>query len=134
MLQSTVNTLDAVAVLVETGRLHTAADLQLADTLDEELLNIKYQLNPRTSHEGFALWRENENDDLVFSVALACWFREWWNQKLDNHHARTWREEREQLSTVIGDPLIRGGECESPVSSGLVGSTSCFLPALLFAR
>jgi len=57
-------------------RLIIGSDLPFADVLRSELGNFRYKLNPETSHEGFAAWREAEHDDLVLSLALALWWAE----------------------------------------------------------
>jgi len=63
-------------VLLQTGRLKVAAELPEARTLVEELLNFRVKINPQTAHATFEAWREGVHDDLVLSVALACWYAE----------------------------------------------------------
>ncbi|MDD1753960.1 MAG: hypothetical protein LUQ38_12840 [Methanotrichaceae archaeon] len=41
-----------------------------------ELLNFKVKIDPQTAHDSYSAWRESEHDDLVLSVALACWYAE----------------------------------------------------------
>jgi hypothetical protein len=43
---------------------------------DEEPLNFKVEIDPKTAHDSYTAWRENQHDDLVFAVALACWLGE----------------------------------------------------------
>jgi hypothetical protein len=43
---------------------------------DEELLNFKVKIDPKTAHDSYSVWRENPHDDLVFAVALAYWLGE----------------------------------------------------------
>lgn len=40
-------------------------------------------LAARNAHVSYAAWREQEHDDLVLAVALACW----WGER---GHARVW--------------------------------------------
>jgi len=45
----------------------------LSDTLAMEMLNFKVKIDPITSHDSYSSWREQDHDDLVLAVALACW-------------------------------------------------------------
>ena len=63
----------APLVLMQNGQLKIAQDLALAETLKKELLNFKVKINIATAHDSYEAWREGDHDDLVFSVALACW-------------------------------------------------------------
>lgn len=67
---------DLVGVLqvaVQGGRLKVAKDLPEATTLINELLNFRVKINLKTAHDSYEAWREGVHDDLVLSVALACW-------------------------------------------------------------
>jgi hypothetical protein len=72
-----VDLVSGVQVLIQEGRLRIAPVLPEATTLTQELLNFRYTLNPATAHESYAAGREKEHDDMVLSVALACWWGEW---------------------------------------------------------
>jgi len=50
--------------------LHDLAD---AETLKKELLNVRVKIYIATPHDSYEVWREGDHDDLVLSVALACW-------------------------------------------------------------
>jgi hypothetical protein len=63
-------------VLLESKRLKVAEGLELKDTLLEELRNFKIKIDPKTAHDSYSHWREADHDDLVLSVALACWIGE----------------------------------------------------------
>jgi hypothetical protein len=63
----------APLVLMQNGQLKIAAEMPLADTLRKELLNFKVKINIATAHDTYEAWREGDHDDLVLSVALACW-------------------------------------------------------------
>jgi hypothetical protein len=63
-------------VLLQNGRLKVASELELADVLIREMLNFKVKIDPLTAHDSYSAWREAEHDDLVFAVALACWYGE----------------------------------------------------------
>ena len=73
----------AAQVLLQSGRLKIASGLPEAETLKRELLNFRVKIDPKTAHDSYDHWRENEHDDLVLATALACWFRQWWNENLD---------------------------------------------------
>jgi hypothetical protein len=60
-------------VALQSGWLKIAAELELAETLKNELLNFKVKVNIATGHDSYEVWRENEHDDLVLACAMACW-------------------------------------------------------------
>jgi hypothetical protein len=57
----------------ESGRLKIASSLECSAELIEELLNFKVRLNKRTGGEKYEAQGKTIHDDLVLSVALACW-------------------------------------------------------------
>ncbi len=63
-------------VLFQTSRLKISSKLPLAEVLQNELLNFKVKIDPATAHDSYSAWREGIHDDLVLSVALACWWAE----------------------------------------------------------
>lgn len=64
-------------VLLQTGRLQVQRDLPEAGVLRTEMQNFKAKIDPQTGHDTYAAdWREGDHDDLVLSVAMACWFGE----------------------------------------------------------
>jgi hypothetical protein len=66
----------AAQTLLQSGRLKVAEGLSLAPVLKKELLNFRIKVDPRTAHDSYEHWRENDHDDLVLATSLACWFRE----------------------------------------------------------
>lgn len=62
-------------VLLQNKRLKIASG-PLSDTIASEMFNFKVKIDPITAHESYSAWREAEHDDLVLSVALACWWGE----------------------------------------------------------
>jgi hypothetical protein len=60
-------------VLLQNGQLKIAEGLALRETLVKELLNFRVKINISTAHDSYEAWREGDHDDLVLSVALACW-------------------------------------------------------------
>jgi hypothetical protein len=65
-----------VAVLLQQARLQIAQSLPETPILLHELLNFKVKIDPNTAHDSYAAWREQDHDDLVLALALACWWGE----------------------------------------------------------
>jgi hypothetical protein len=63
----------APLLLMQNKQLKIAAEMPLTETLRKELLNFKVKINIATAHDSYEAWREGDHDDLVLSVALACW-------------------------------------------------------------
>ena len=59
-------------MVLERGELQIAAELPFAKTLVEEMMSMEVRMSP-AGNEKFAAWREGQQDDLVFAVALAYW-------------------------------------------------------------
>jgi hypothetical protein len=64
---------NAPLVLLQRGQLKMAEGLALKDSLVKELLNFRVKINIATAQDSYEAWREGDHDDLVLSVALACW-------------------------------------------------------------
>jgi hypothetical protein len=60
-------------VLFQSGLLKISKKLSLASVLQAELLNFKVKIDPKTAHDSYSAWREEDHDDLVLSVALSAW-------------------------------------------------------------
>lgn len=60
---------NGLQIEMQTGRLGFAEDLELADTLERELMEFRVQINTH-GHQEFKA-REGQNDDLVLSVSYA---------------------------------------------------------------
>ena len=67
--------ISVLQILFQDGRLRIARDLEFAPALERELINFSVRNAPGLD-ETTALWRENDHDDLVFALALACYFLE----------------------------------------------------------
>jgi hypothetical protein len=74
----------APLVLMQNGQLKIAEGLSLRETLVKELLNFRVKINISTAHDSYEAWREGDHDDLVLSVALACWAGERYMRKLES--------------------------------------------------
>jgi hypothetical protein len=78
----------AVQTLLQNGRLQIAEALTLAEVLKKELLSFRVKLDPRTAHDSYEHWREQDHDDLVLAVACAAWFREYTNREIEARNHR----------------------------------------------
>lgn len=70
-----IDLVSAAVVALQTRRLRVAAELPLAQTLVDELLNYRVTVSPVTAHESFDA-RTGAHDDLVLAVSLALWSAE----------------------------------------------------------
>ena len=61
---------------LQTGRLKIGADVPERDTLISELRDYRLRINVKTGHDSYEPWRENQHDDLLFSLCMGCWFWE----------------------------------------------------------
>jgi hypothetical protein len=59
----------------QSKRLKISGKLPLAHTFQDELLNFKVKISD-AGKDTYGAWREGVHDDLVLSVAIACWFAE----------------------------------------------------------
>ncbi len=62
-------------ILFQCQRLKIAQGLSHSNILVEELLNFKAKITAK-GNDTYEAWREGLHDDLVLSVALACWYGE----------------------------------------------------------
>jgi len=69
-------------VLYQNHQIKIAKEIAHADTLVKELLNFKVKISA-SGHDSYEAWREGTHDDLVLSVALACWLHE--REKVSNY-------------------------------------------------
>lgn len=66
----------AVQSLLSRRLLKFAADLPLLDVLKGELQNFRVKIDPKTAHDAYSAWRENQHDDTVLATAVAAWYAE----------------------------------------------------------
>jgi hypothetical protein len=62
-------------------RLALGDQLPFAADVRREMQSFTAKINPETSHESFLAWREADHDDLLLSLAMACWWGEHWGTK-----------------------------------------------------
>jgi len=62
-------------ILFQTERLKIAKGLQYVDALIQELGNFRVKITTK-GNDTYEAWREGQHDDLVLSVAMACWYGE----------------------------------------------------------
>jgi Terminase RNaseH-like domain len=67
-----------IQVLLQSGRLKIAKELPMATTLTSELtgFRVKISLNGHDRYGAGEDWRSAPHDDLVLSLAMACWYGE----------------------------------------------------------
>jgi hypothetical protein len=63
-------------VILQTERLKIARTVPHADVLVRELQSFRVRQGPGNPPDSYLDWRESENDDLVFALALALWSAE----------------------------------------------------------
>jgi hypothetical protein len=63
-----------VSVRLQNRSLRFANAGPYAAILQRELLNFRVKIDPVTSHDSYAAWREGEHDDLVLATAIALWW------------------------------------------------------------
>ena len=80
----------ATVVALQKDRLRVARGLELGKALVDELVN--FRMKPVTANDPVEAMREGANGDLVFAVALGCWWadRLGWNEEVaERMQART---------------------------------------------
>lgn len=60
-------------ILFGNHRLRFANGLQDKDTVIKELMNFRIKITGK-ANDTYEAWREGDHDDLVLSVAMACWY------------------------------------------------------------
>lgn len=66
-----------VSVLMQSRRLKIIDSLPDSRVVVNELLNFKVKIDPLTAHDSYSAWRENQHDDYVLAIAMACWIGEY---------------------------------------------------------
>jgi hypothetical protein len=66
----------ALAVLLQNKELRIPDTLDLKVELISELQNFKAKIVADSGHVSYEHWRSGDHDDLVLSIALACWYAE----------------------------------------------------------
>jgi hypothetical protein len=87
-------------VLLQNGCLKVAAALPEAETLKRELLNFRVKIDPKTAHDSYEHWREGDHDDLVLSVSMGAWFRQFYNRHTDTALARLFRRRTDRVMAM----------------------------------
>jgi hypothetical protein len=55
--------------------------MPLIGPLLKELQSFRVTIDPTTAHDSYSAWREQDHDDLVFALALACWWGEYFGER-----------------------------------------------------
>jgi hypothetical protein len=78
--------ISTVQALLQSGRLKIAEGLPEAATLVRELLAYQVKVSA-AGRDTYGAWREGQHDDLVLALALAGWYRQFFNAHLDAANA-----------------------------------------------
>jgi hypothetical protein len=62
-------------VLFQNNRIKISGSLPTKKTLYDELINFRVKIS-ETGHDSYEAWRSRDHDDMVLSVAVACWYAE----------------------------------------------------------
>lgn len=65
----------AMAVALQTGRLHVVKSLEHAPTWTREAAAFRVKIT-KAANESYEAWREGDHDDLMLATALAVWWAE----------------------------------------------------------
>lgn len=65
----------ALLLVLQTGSLKVAAELEHAPTLARELADLRVKISA-AGRDSYGVWREGEHDDLVLALAMAVWAAE----------------------------------------------------------
>jgi len=87
---------------MQTGRLGIAEGLDLWPTLKAELQTFKVKIDPKTAHDSYSHWRENDHDDLVLSLAMATWFRDYYWKSWDRERVQGRAEYQKTMAARSG--------------------------------
>lgn len=68
--------LAGVLSVLMSQRRFTIANLPDRNTLLRELRTFKVKVSTTTGNESFEHWRQKDHDDILFAVALPCWYAE----------------------------------------------------------
>jgi hypothetical protein len=71
-----------VQVLLQQERLVFPRSMPLMGPLLKELQSFRVTIDPTTAHDSYSAWREQDHDDLVFALALACWWGEYFGSRM----------------------------------------------------
>jgi hypothetical protein len=107
-----------VMVLLGQARLWIAAGLELGPTLQGEFENFRAKVTASGGKQLEVPWRQGQNDDLLLSVALACWYGE----------RRPPAMEQDPCILVPGRVDPAAGEDWGPAFVGKVGALGDWTP------
>jgi hypothetical protein len=92
-------------VALQAGRFKVAKELPEAAILVDELLNFRVKINLKTAHDSYEAWREGVHDDLVLSVAMACFTatRYFSYREIQAHEAEIQRQLDDEFVGILRD-------------------------------
>lgn len=79
--------------------------MPVATKLVEEFLNFRVKINLNTGYDSYEAWREGIHDDLVLSVALACFTatRYFSDREIQAHVAEMQRQVDDEFVGIMGE-------------------------------
>jgi hypothetical protein len=80
-----------VSVRLQNRSLRFANAGPFTTILQRELLNFRVKIDPVTSHDSYAAWREGEHDDLVLATAIALWWGDRRQPEVGRYSIAKWR-------------------------------------------
>ena len=78
------------ALTLAQGRIRISAGLPHAATLTKELADYQVKISA-SGHDSYSA-REDEHDDLVYSLCQLVWYRDWYSANYDDALARGSRQ------------------------------------------
>ena len=90
---------------VQGERLKVAKGLPDAPVLADERLNFRVKINIKTAHDSYEAWREVVHDDMVLSVALACWTSQQYfkSSEIEAHQNEMQKQLDDEFSRIMGN-------------------------------
>lgn len=92
-------------LMFESGEVKIAERLAAGPRLVDELMSMRVRVS-LAGREEYAAWREGTHDDLVLTLALACWQAK--KAPGNPQPAKTWFDRLEELKRLHGSVLASG--------------------------
>ena len=105
-----IELLNSLVVDLQREQIKFADDLELADVLIRELMNLRVKENKQTGVESYEGWRDSENDDIALSLAMASWRASFEHTRQAVYADRIAEENGVTRSAPLWDPLEFSGK------------------------
>lgn len=70
-----------LTLTLQSGRLQFAGNLPMVQVMIDELKGFRVKVNPKTGHDSYEAWREQDHDDLVLALCMSAWAGEHLRQR-----------------------------------------------------